>query len=103
MKGLVHAAEEQGAGILRKLDPFGWVSAELTVIKDLMLTGLVLEYLAVMTSFVVAAFLYGSTVALAALIHRLTLDWSRMKIRSRPRRVDAMRLEPLIESDVAQV
>jgi len=24
---------------LHKLDPFGWVSAELTVIKDLMLTG----------------------------------------------------------------
>ena len=103
MQGLVHAAEEQGAGILHKLDPFGWVSAELTVIKDLMLTGLVLEYLAVLISFVVAAVLYGSTVALAALIHRITLDWSRMRSRSRPRRVEAMRLEPLLENEVAQV
>ena len=68
-----------------------------------MLTGLVLEYLAVLTSFVVAAVLYGFTVALAALIHRVTLDWSRMKIRSRPRRVDAMRLDPLIDNEVAQV
>ena len=103
MKGLAHAAEEQGVGIMQKLDPFEWVSAELTIIKDLMLTRLLIEYLAVMTSFVVAVILYGSTVALAALIHRFTLDWSRMKIRSRPRRiVDAMRLEPLIESGVAQ-
>ena len=88
---------------LHKLDPFGWVSAELTVIKDLMLTGLVLEYLAVLISFVVAAVLDGSTVALAALIHRITLDWSRMRSRSRPRRVEAMRLEPLLENEVAQV
>ena len=69
----------------------------------LMLTGLVLEYLAVLISFVVAAILYGSTVALAALIHRITLDWSRMRSRSRPRRVEAMRLEPLLENEVAQV
>ena len=56
-----------------------------------------------MISFVVAAVLYGSTVALAALIHRITLDWSRMRSRSRPRRVEAMRLEPLLENEVAQV
>ena len=63
--------------MLESLNPWGLVTKEITIMKDFMLLCLVIEYVALGISCVAAIALFGLTATLAALINRITLDWSK--------------------------
>lgn len=85
LDGLVENAESRGAELLESLNPLGFVTKEITIIKDFILLCLVVEYSMLGISSIVAIAIFGLTATLAAIINRLTLDWSKLKSRKNPR------------------
>ena len=63
--------------------------------------GLVIEYVALGISIITAVAMFGLTATLAAVINRVTLDWSKLKARKQPR-VAAVRMNRLLQDETAE-
>jgi len=101
INGLVNSAESHGREILESLNPWGFVTKEISILKDFMLMGLVIEYVALGISIITAVAMFGLTATLAAVINRVTLDWSKLKARKQPR-VAAVRMNRLLQDETAE-
>mgnify|MGYP000754506107 FL=1 len=100
LNGLIQSSENKGAELLENLNPWGVVTKEMTIIKDFVMLCLIVEYIALGISCATAVVLFGVTATLAALINRVTLDWSKLKKRNKPR-VEAVRMGRLLQNEEA--
>ena len=98
--GLINGVESCGSALLNDMNPYGFVSKELSLSKVFLLLCLAIEYYAPIVSCTIAILLYGLTAAIAVFINRLTLDWSLMKNRKKPR-VEAIRMGALLQNQEA--
>ena len=62
---------------VEKLNPFGFIYQECLIFKECITTFLLLEYIAIVLSIIVALLSYGVTATIGVIISRLTLDWAR--------------------------
>ena len=85
LNGLINSAESHGSELLESLNPLGFMTREMMIIKDFMLLCLVIEYAALGISCITAIALFGLSTTLSAVINRITLDWSKLKSRNKPR------------------
>ena len=84
MNQLVESVEFCVLEILKSLNPLRFVSRELGVIKEFLMTCLVLEYAEALISCVIAIMFYGISPTIRAFINQKILEWSQLKNPKKP-------------------
>ena len=95
LKDLKKHIQEGSEAVLASMNSFGALYHQIEHLKTFLNTMLLIEYSVLTISVVISVVLYGATATLGALITRLTLNWSRLKNKKRPR-ADPIQLERLM-------
>ena len=100
LKDLKKHIQEGSEAVLASMNSFGALYHQIEHLKTFLNTMLLIEYSVLTISVVISVVLYGATATLGALITRLTLNWSRLKNKKRPR-ADPIQLERLMPNTPA--